>query len=161
MNALRKLLTLLGAAVLLLIVIGVGGLAYLWVQGTGQDTEARLYANNALPPVISSWSLQALRDRASPELLANTKPEQLTALFQWFKTLGTLKTLEPCLGQTQLNVNTFSGRTLTGQYSCHAQFQAGEATIQMSLIKRDNAWRITGFHVSSPALVPAAQTEKT
>jgi hypothetical protein len=157
----RKVLTWIGGATLLILVIGVGGFIALAVQGSRLDTEARLYADGAVRPVVSPWNVQALTERAAPELLANTKPQQLTALFQWLKTLGALKDVEPCGGQTRLDVNTSRGRTLTGQYTCRAQFQGGQATIEMLLVKRSNAWRIAGFHVTSPALLPSAQTEKT
>ena len=157
----RKVLTWIGGATLLFLAVCIGGVGYLAVQGSRLDTQARLYADGALRPVVSPWNVQALTDRAAPELLASTKPEQLAALFQWFKTLGALKDAEPCGGQTRLDVNTSTGRTLTGQYTCRARFQGGDATIQMLLVKRSNAWRIAGFHVSSPALLPSAQTEKT
>jgi hypothetical protein len=157
----RKVLTWIGGATLLFVAVCIGGVSYMAVQGTRLDNEARLYADGAVRPVVSPWNLQALTDRAAPELLANTKPAQLAALFVWFKTLGALQDLEPCGGGTRLDVNIGSGRTLTGRYTCRAHFQAGEAQIQLVLIKRGNAWRIAGFRVSSPALVPAAQTEKT
>jgi hypothetical protein len=156
----RKLLTWIGAATLVLLVVGGAGFAYMVTRGLHMDEEARLYADKAVRPIIEHWNPDALKAQASPSLLANIKPDQLASLFVWFQTLGELKTINPCTGQARLDVNTTTGRTLTGQYTCQAQFQAGPATIQLSLIKTQNQWRIFGFHVNSPALLPRPQSSK-
>lgn len=87
----RKVLTWIGAATLLFVAVCIGGVSYMAVQGTHLDNEARLDADCAVRPVVAPWNLQALTERAAPELLANTKPAQLAALFVWFKTLGALR----------------------------------------------------------------------
>jgi hypothetical protein len=154
----RKVLSWIGVAALAILVVVGGLIAYAAIQGNRLDNEARLYADKAVRPIIDHWNADALKQAASPRLLAAIKPEQLASMFQWFQTLGPLKMAQPCNGQVRIDVNSTTGRTLTGQYSCAAQFQNGAATIQLVLVKSEGEWRISGFHVSSPALIPHPQT---
>ncbi len=156
----RKVLTWIGGGALFLLLVGIAGVAYLMVQGSRLDNESRAYADSAVRPVVEHWNAQALKDRAAPALLANLTPERLSNIFQWLSTLGALTSVEPCTGQARIDVSTGNGRVVSGKYTCKAQFQSGEAVISLVLVKNDGEWRIAGFHVNSPALVPREQGRK-
>ena len=156
----RLVLTWIGAVALLLFVVALAGFGYLVLQGNRLDNEGRIYADETVRPIVNHWDASALKDQASPALLAATKPEQFASLFRWFATLGSLKALEPCGGQSRIDITTQQRRVTTGQYSCQAHFQNGDAVVQLLLIRNQSAWRINGFHVTSPALLPREQAGK-
>ena len=157
----RKLLTWIGAAALITLIVGVPGFGYLAWVASGLDNEGRIYSDQATIAVVQHWNAAALKDRASPELLASIKPDQLASLFHWFGTLGALKSVAPCSGQVNVNVTIVSGRTTSGQFTCNAKFESGDATVSLLIFKNQGKWQIAGFRVNSPALIPREQGGKT
>ena len=55
-----------------------------------------------------------------------------------------------------MSVTSQSGKTISAQYTAKAQFEKGEATIRLVLVKHGDQWQINGFELTSPQLLPAA-----
>ena len=150
----KKFFIVLGSIFLALIVLGVVGFAFVAIRGTALDKESKAYADAAIPAIVTTWSEKELLDRASPELKQAVTIDQLDRLFQWFSSLGRLQKCEPAEGQSLMSVTSQSGKQIAAKYTAKAQFEKGEATINLVLIKHGDQWQIGRFDVNSPQLVP-------
>ncbi|MHC4962443.1 MAG: hypothetical protein ACYTE1_07520 [Planctomycetota bacterium] len=134
----------------LLIVLTVGLLGYYLVsKGIQLDKESKDYVDTVVPNVISGWNKEELLKQASPELLGVTKDEDLDKLFTMFRKLGKLKKYKGSEGQSLISVTTEQGKKVTANYTAMAEFERGEASIKVNLIKHGDEWQILMFNVSS------------
>jgi len=150
----KKFFIVLGSIFLALIVLVAIGIAFIAIKGTALDKESKVYADSAIPAVVTAWSEKELLDRASPEFKKAVTIDQLDGLFRAFARLGRLQKCEPAQGHSLMAATTQSGKTTSGQYTAKATFEKGEATIKLGLIKHGDQWQILGFHVDSPVFVP-------
>jgi hypothetical protein len=151
----KKVLIVLGSIFLALILLGALGIGSVAVRGNALDKESKAYADAAIPAIITTWLDKALLDRASHEFNQATTAVQVYHMFRWWESsLGRLQKCEPAQGQSLMSVTTQSGKTISAQYTAKAQFERGEATIRLILIKHGDQWQILRFDVSSPKLVP-------
>jgi hypothetical protein len=150
----KKFLLVLGSIFLALIVLGALGVGFVALQGNALDKESKAYADVAIPAIVTTWLDKALLDRASPEFSQATNAVQVYHLFrQCESTLGRLHKCEPAQGQAQIFVTPQTGKRITAKYTAKAQFDNGEATITLSLIKHGDQWQIAGFHVDPPQVL--------
>jgi UDP-N-acetylmuramyl tripeptide synthase len=155
----KKFLIVLGSIFLALIVLGALGIGFVAMRGTALDKESKAYADAAIPAITTTWLDKALLDRASSEFNQATTPLQVYHLFrQWENSLGRLQKCEPAQGQSLVSVTTQNGKQITAKYTAKAQFEKGEATITLVLIKHGDQWQIGGFHVDSPQVVAPFKT---
>jgi hypothetical protein len=150
----KKFFIVLGSLFLAIVVLGAIGIAFVAIKGSARDKESETYADSAIPAIISTWNEKALLDRAGPEFKKAVTIEQLDRLFRWVSSLGQLQKCEPAQGRAVMSATTQTGKRTSAQYTAKAEFQKGEATIKLGLIKHDDYWQILSFHVDSPALVP-------
>jgi hypothetical protein len=150
----KRFFIVLGSIFLALIVLGGIGIAIIAVRGIALDKESRAYADTAIPAVFSQWNQKELWDRASPEFKQAVTIDQLDRMFRWASTLGQLQKCDPAQGQAGVSITPQSGKVTNGQYTAKAQFEKGEATITLGLIKHGDEWQILSFNVQSPQLVP-------
>jgi hypothetical protein len=130
------------------------------MPNTALDKESKAYADAAIPAIVTKWSVKELLHRASPELKQLTKTDDLERTFRWFSSLGGLQKCAPAQGQVWpadllaifVPVSPQSGKTITAHYTARSQFEKGEATITLVLIKHGDQWQICGFGVQSPKL---------
>ena len=154
-----KILAAIGLLAVGLFVLGAAGFAYLAVRGGKLDREAAAYSTDAVRAITTHWDPAALASRATPQLVASIPPDKLAALFGWFATLGALQDDPDCRGRSSIFASP-SGTTTTGKYACAARYQVGQATVTVALVKTGGAWRINGFHVTSPMLLPAKPAQR-
>jgi hypothetical protein len=150
----KKFLIILGSIFLVIILLVAAGIAFFAVRGSGLDKESKAYADAAAQAVVTTWSEQALLDRASPEFKQAVAIDQLDRLFRWFSTLGAPQKIEPAEGHSLMSVHTGQGGQVTADYDVKATFAKGEANIHLALIKHGDNWQVLGFRVNSTALVP-------
>jgi len=143
----KKFFIGLGAIFLALIVLGGIGIAFVAIRGTALDKESKAYVDAAVPVIVSSWSVQALLDRASPEFTQATQPGDVERLFGEMHSLGKLRNYEGSQGQSLIYHDLTKGTTISASYSAKAQFEAGSVQVDIRLIKHGNQWQILGFHV--------------
>lgn len=153
----RKVLVLLGAA--LLVAIGWGivgfGLFKVWSYSSALEKGSKSYVDEVVPRIVSSWNAAELMERAGPELLEAASPEKVEKIFRAFSDrLGPLKHYEGSQGQARTLITPQTGKVTTASYVADASFEKGKASIQLNLVMRDGRWQIVGFYVNSDALIP-------
>src|SRR5260370_29865093 len=95
----KKFFIVLGAIFLALIVLGGIGIAFVAIRGTALDKESKAYVDAAVPVIVSSWSVQALLDRASPEFTQATQPGDVDRFFGTLRQLGKMRVYKGSQGQ--------------------------------------------------------------
>ncbi len=147
-----KFFKFLGVGVAGFVVIVAGLFAYAMIHGSALDSESKAYVDQAVVAITSHWSAHALKDRAAPKLLAATTPAQLDNLFGALSGLGELKKYEGAKGEANFYASIGNENVSFAAYVARAQYENGEATINILIQKTNGAWHILGFHVNSPAL---------
>lgn len=140
--------------VVLMLLLGcfIGYAAYF---GTRLDASSKEYVDIAIPAIVSNWSEAELKTRSAPQLMEGSTPEQFTKLFHWLSSLGPMKKYCGSKGTSNVFVSPQHGKTVSARYTACAQFEKGDAAIDVVLVQnKDNVWKIAGFHVNSQALIP-------
>jgi hypothetical protein len=151
----KKLFTILGVIFAVIIVIVVIAAAIFIPRTLKLDREATAYIQDAIPKIVTNWNSQELVDRATPELLAAGKSrDKIDSLFVMFQRLGSLKHLDKPEGTVVSSAFTGTGTVTLGNYKAQAEFEKGEATIEIQLRHVGDTWEINGFHINSDALFP-------
>ncbi len=147
---LRRFLIGFGVCAALVIVVLVGGFAYLAAVGGGLDAQAKSYAEGSVTAITSHWDAQALLSRASEKLRAGLSPDKSEAVFEMFNRLGALVVSHGCNGQASM-YRSFTGQPsrTEASYTCTATYRNGDATLNFALVKDAGGWAINGFHVNS------------
>ena len=149
-----KLFIILGALLLALVFLVGTFIGYAAFTGRALDKQSKAYVDAAVPAIVSAWNEQELWSRASPEFERAVQPADMDRLFRWFRTLGRLQKYEGAEGQTLTSFTPQTGKVISGRFVAKAIFDAGEANIEIELIKHDDMWQIAGFKVNSSALAP-------
>jgi hypothetical protein len=144
----KKFLIVLGAALLVILVIWfvVGS-----VQGAVLLKEGKDYADGALIAIAGQWSEKALLDRASPEFKQKTTIDELDRYFRGFSQLGAFQHSDVMQGRVVTYHYWRDGNKIIGEFTTKAQFENGEATVKLSVIKHGSQWQILGFNLQAPA----------
>jgi hypothetical protein len=152
----KKILMIAGGIFGFLIASVVVLIAVMAIKGRGMDRESKEYADNAIRAICSNWDQSELTERASPEMLSSIQQQRgAHGLFSQWGRLGALSSLEPLRGQANIQEFLGSGTTVTAVYVAGAKFVDGTASIKITLIKREDAWRILGLWVNGN-LAPGA-----
>ena len=147
----RKFFIVLGSIFLALIVVGALGIGFVAMRGSALDKESKAYADAAIAAIVPTWLDKALLDRASPEFNKATDAVQLYHMCRSLESrLGRLQKCEPAQGQSEVFFTPETGKTISAKYTAKAQFEKGEVTIALALIKHGDQWQIAGFHVDKP-----------
>jgi len=145
----KKLLIVLGSIFAAIIVI-VAILAVIFIPyWLRLNKEAKTYLTNNLPIIVAHWNPQDVFDRATPQLINNAKPEDVDKLYATCRQLGLLKHLgTPELGNIGSQAFTKQGTYTYGNYTIHADFQNGSASISIQLLHVGTGWKINQFHIN-------------
>ena len=150
-GAMRKFLSIVGAISLIVLVLAGVALGVVAYKGHALDVESKAFVDDAVPAIVTSWSKEQLLDRATTELRANAKPDQLAIFFDRLSRLGALVHYDGATGAATMSYFTFSGSTVSATYVANAEFQNGQASFKITLLKRDGQWLIHNFHVDPVA----------
>ena len=146
---LQKILISLGFSFLVLIFILIGGIVYVSIEGTRLDKESKEYVDATIIAIISNWNKDELLERASPELMAAIKENDLDKIFGLYQKLGKLEEYNGCEGECNISIIFGRGKTITAEYLANAEFEEGSAKIMTTLVKRGINWQILKFYVDS------------
>jgi hypothetical protein len=80
--------------------------------------------------------------------------DELDRLFVMFRQLGSFKHLDEPEGTVMSSALTGTGTTTVGNYSAHAEFEKGPATIKIQLRRVNDTWQINGFRINSDVFLP-------
>ena len=159
----KNFLSIIGGIFLVLILIGVGVIAYAAFHGRALDASSKAYVEANLPAILDTWSTNELLIRASPQLLkaVNEKPEQLDQLFRKLSNLGALRFFGDVKGDSHISFTTEHGKVTTASYVVNATFENGEGRINTRLIQLDGQWQFLMFNVDSPIFLKMNDGAKT
>jgi hypothetical protein len=146
----KKVLIILGILFVLAMAVVAGLIGFAAYNGTKLDASSKEYVDQAVPCIISTWSVVEFLDRASPELKAIATREQMEQLFKKLSELGKLKEYQGSEGNSFVSYTTQNGKQIAAKYTTKALFENGEAEIFIQLAEHDGKWQIINFQVNSP-----------
>lgn len=146
----KKIIMILGYIFLALILVVIAALIGLSVMGKKLDKESRIFVDAAVPAIVSNWDVRELQQRASPEFEASVDYDEVEEYFGSLQDLGTFQEYKGSEGDSNITLS-LAGYEITADYTANAEFEAGSAEIQVSLIKRDGRWQILDFKVNPEA----------
>ncbi len=150
----KKLFTVLGAIVFVVIIALAVGFFILSRGAAGLDKEARAYIDANIPVIMANWDPAELIKRASPELMKVAPREKIEELFAVFaKRLGPLREYQGSKGEANISFTFKTGKVVTAAFSSQAVFEKAPALILCRIVKLGDHWQITSFRVNSEALV--------
>jgi hypothetical protein len=151
----KKLLIVLGgvfATIIIIIAILAIVLIPHWLR---LNKDAKTYLTNNVPIIVDNWNPQNLFDRATPELIAAAKSQEVDKLYEMFRQLGSLIHLDtPELGNIGSQAFSKQGTYTYGNYTIHADFEKGPATISIQLLHMGTGWKINDFRINSVVFLP-------
>ncbi len=150
----KRILVILGGIFAAIIVVVAVGVVILFIKGNALDKESKEYADNSIRAVTEAWDIKQFQDRESQEFRSSTPEKDLQQLFAAFRKLGKLKDYKGSTGQAMMSATTQQGQMTTAKYAANADFEAGPAVIEISLIKHGERWEILGFRVHSKVFLP-------
>lgn len=150
----KRIFTCLGVVVAIFIVVLVIVFAIFIPRAFQLGRDATTYIKSEVPKIVQNWNPQELIDRA-PELASTIKSKgDIDRLFAMFRQLGSLKQLDMPTGGVHIWASTNEESSAVGNFTAHAEFENGPATIVIQLLRMDNTWKINGFEIRSKVFLP-------
>ncbi|MGF1879256.1 hypothetical protein L4D77_28840 [Photobacterium frigidiphilum] len=148
----KTFLSIIGSLFLVLIVVVASFIGYAAYQGTGLDKASKIYVENNVPLIISTWSKDELLNHSSPQLLRkiNEDPERFSQLFELYSKLGKIRSFGNVEGDSNISYSSENGKVTTAGYMATAIFENGDAQISVKLIQLSDQWQFLSFYVDSP-----------
>jgi hypothetical protein len=144
---LKTILAIFGGLCAAIAITFIGLVSIAAYTGPSFDKESKAYADAAVVAIASDWNEKNLTDRASPQLMTPAKTLVLDRALGSGRMLGALKKYDGSKGEAHVVFLWPGGKTVTADYLSRAEFERGAATIKISLIRSDGAWKIQGFKV--------------
>lgn len=130
----------------------VGSYIYSHFQAGNYDDRALPYISRVVPE-ISKWDPGITRSLMAAEVLENVSEEQLAQVMELFSRMGRLQSMEtPEFEKVLSEEKTESGMRAIVAYEANAQYENGEALININLLEQDGAFKVYRFNLSSAAL---------
>ena len=144
----KKVLMILGAVFICLVLVGVIVFSGLYYFARGLDKEAKVYIDEVIPVIVTSWNSKELTSRASPEFLQVFPAKKVELLFGAFsEQMGPLKEYNGATGKIKIKISPRGKPIIIADYMAEAVFEKAPAKIQIQLIRRNDKWQIVGFLV--------------
>ncbi len=143
----KKAITVLGYVFIVFIVLMLAGASAVVVLGKKFDKESKAFVDTAVQAIAADWDIEELQKRASPEFNDAVDYDSLEEDFATLQQLGKLVEYKGSIGDSNITISR-SGYVVTADYTAKADFEAGSAEVQISLVKRGGRWQILDFSVS-------------
>jgi hypothetical protein len=144
----KRIFTCLGVLVAIVVVFLVIVFAIFIPRAFQLTRDATTYIESEVPKIVQNWNPQELIGRAAPELTSTIKSKgDIDRLFEMFRQLGSLKQLDTPTGGVHIWMSTYKGSSAVGNFTAHAEFDNGPATIIIQLLRMDDTWKINGFEI--------------
>ncbi len=147
----KKTFTILGYAFIVFIILMLASVAGLVALGKKYDKESKAFVDTAVQAIAADWDIEELQKRASSEFNDEVDYESLAEDFITLQQLGKLVEYKGSRGDSNITVS-LSGYAITADYRATAEFEAGLAEMQVSLVRREGRWQILDFSVSPESL---------
>lgn len=130
----------------------LGSYIYSHFQAGNYDDRALPYISRVVPE-ISKWDPGITRSLMAAEVLENVSEEQLAQVMELFSRMGRLQSMEtPEFEKVLSEEKTENGMRAIVAYEANAQYENGEALININLLEQDGAFKVYRFNLSSAAL---------
>ncbi len=143
----KKTVTILGYAFIVFIILMIASVAGLVALGKKYDKESKAFVDTAVQAIAADWDIEELQKRASAEFNDEVDYESLAEDFITLQQLGKLVEYKGSTGDSNITIS-LSGYAITADYTATAEFEAGSAEMQVSLVRREGRWQILDFSVS-------------
>ncbi len=143
----KKTVTILGYAFIVFIILMLAAVAGLVALGKKYDKESKAFVDTAVQAIVADWDIEELQKRASSEFNDEVDYESLAEDFSTLQQLGKLVEYKGSRGDSNITIS-LSGYAITADYTATAEFEAGLAEMQVSLVRREGRWQILDFSVS-------------
>ncbi len=143
----KKTVTILGYAFIVFIILMIAAVTGLVALGKKYDKESKAFVDTAVQAIATEWDIEELQKRASAEFNDEVDYESLAEDFITLQQLGKLVEYKGSTGDSNITLS-LSGYVITADYTATAEFEAGSAEMQVSLVRREGRWQILDFSVS-------------
>lgn len=150
---LSKFLIVLGGCGFVLVAAVIALVSYATYAGSKYDASSKAYVDRVLPEIIGAWSAHTLEQEAATKLKLEVPNEQIGSTFRRFSVLGRLVAYRGSHGESKVSFTLKNGEVVTAKYEADAEFEHGNAEIDVSLVRPDGRWQIVGFFVKSNRLL--------
>jgi hypothetical protein len=147
-----------GITALACMIIAAGEIVGLYRATPAFDTNSKVFADASVNAIAPSWNEEALFARATPDFAASASGD-FNRYFHTLRGLGSGAKSRGCQGGSMFDPLSRAA-TVTARYTCEIEVKNQQALVALSLRKDLDAWRISGFYVSTPAAV-RSQTSTT
>jgi hypothetical protein len=150
----RKFFYFFGIFAAVLIICAIGAIFFLARSGAGLDAASKLYADESVVAITTSWNKDELWKRASPDFKRVTKLDDLSPLFDAAgNALGKLVEYQGAKGQALITKTFGTGTDVRAHYVASAKYERDQATFDIALHLINGAWMIDGFQIQSDAVM--------
>jgi len=143
----KKMIMALGYVFLAVIVVSATGTAIVAVLGKKLDKESKIFADAAIPAIVSEWDLAEIQKRASPEFEDAVDYDDLEQFLDTLQGLGMFEEYKGSTGEANIEISLQNGYEITADYTANADFEAGSVEIQISLIRHGGKWQILDLRI--------------
>jgi hypothetical protein len=150
----KKVLMVLGIVFLVLLFALAAFIGYVAYNGNRLDASSKLFVDQSVPAILSSWSRDEMVKRSSPQLREKSSDDQIDRLFAMLSSkLGPFQSYDGAKGDSRMNYDLGKRElTTTAFYVANATFQRGKAEIKVHLVRDRGRWEILGFNVQARPL---------
>lgn len=150
----KKILLILGGLIALFLISSLVLMLYSSKELPNLSKESKVWADETIPKIITTWDVDLLIKNASPDFLKTTSAEDLKIFFKNLSLeLGTFKKyIDSRTDQTKVEVHGFFRKEILSNYIAAAEYDKQVAQISVTLTKEKNEWKILGFHVNLPKM---------
>lgn len=127
---------------------------FMRIQGGRLDASSKAYVDTVVPNVIRNWSSDILLSESSRAMRETVSNDELTTVFRQLSELGPLVAYKGSEGEARVFIRLFEGRKVAAAYVATAEMAHGQVTIDVTLVREEDTWHVSGFFVH-----PRAKTE--
>ena len=154
MFGMKSYLSIIGGLFIVICFVVAYYIGYNPFQSQDMEASSKAYVEKNVPAIISTWSMDALLKRSSPDFLKSIggNPDLLEQQFHKLSKLGAMQSFGNVKGYAS-NFTTNQNLIVTyASYVAIAKYEKGEANISVNLVQTHDQWQISKFKVDSPLL---------
>lgn len=149
----KKVFVVLGG-IFFVIILGIAGMgSYAWYKSSQYEETAVPFIKTTVP-ILSNWDTEVIKSYMVPEVLAKSTDEDFAKIIKYLSKLGRLKKMEePSFARIHTGATINNGKSTYVTYNINAEYEKGDAVINIVLLDLGDHFQIYRFHINSMALV--------
>lgn len=151
----KKFLAIVGGLFLSLLLALAIFFGYAAYNGSKLDASSKIYIEENIPIILSTWSKDNILKLASPQLIEiiGKNKTDIDLLLTKAAGLGKFQRIYDIKGDSKISFTTKNGSAVTANYAVKAKFDNEDATITVHLIQSSGQWQLLGLFVNSQKLL--------